>query len=149
MPAGDELAGSPFSDPILFTADVLIAARPRAIQFDATSRNFLLDATGRYIDQDPTDARVDLAMLFLLGRLKAAPQIGWSIDKIRDFASEGAKADADRRARAALAPLINSGAITYKGLLYDPHQSGPAAAVLYINNSVSPRPQTPTALYLR
>jgi hypothetical protein len=147
MGAGSFPAGGAMSTPFV-SNDPAVNARPRALYFDPLTRDFPLDANGRYVETHPTDSKVALALQFLAGRLKCAPEVGWTIDKLADFFTDRGPSGADQRARAALRSMIVSGEIYYAGVGYEAAEAGPLVAVRYFNLQLVPIPKTPTTLYL-
>lgn len=133
--AGTLLAGV---DPI---TDAVAAgtARPRAIKLNPQTRDFYLDANGRYVDIHPVDAAVVNALVMLQGRIKVSPQTGWTGDKMIDFWGDRAAADASARVRTALKQLTDSGDVSIDRIEYQPQPSGPFVRVWYFNNRLLPR----------
>ena len=105
-------------EPIETTTRYLPVAPPAAVRFDPLSRDFLLDADGRYQALEPVDQQVVLSFSVPRGKLKHAPEVG------HDFLTlprvTGAKLDAaiERAAREAtpFAELLARGDVVFRGV---------------------------------
>jgi hypothetical protein len=148
MGFGDEPFGDAIPDVGGASNDPAVNARPRALKFNLQTRQHVLGADGLYVEAHPVDAAVEQSLGFLLRRIKASPTTGWGINALRDWFTDRGPAGADALARAALKDLLVAGDITYGGLEYEPTPSGPACAILYVNNRLLPRPKQPQRVTL-
>lgn len=83
------------------------ATYPRALWFDGATRDYALDADGRYRDLHPVDQKVALALLVELGRVTSAPAIGSTIKSVAPNAPT-TPAAVEAAVRRALAPMLRA-----------------------------------------
>lgn len=139
LPLGDGLLGEPLAIFPVPTAPT----RPRALWFDPTTRDFKIDSNGRYLDLHPVDAGVTQSMMFALGSLPGAPQIGQSLANAEP--GDALEKDVENRVRLAVAWLVNRGDVEIVAIRSEQGTSGAVLAELDYRNLRADPSQIKTA----
>lgn len=84
---------------------------PRALRFNAKTRDFDRDENGRYIDAHPVDADVALALFIEAQKLGSTPEVGQTLRRIRNPVGASVGTDVKNRVRIALKHLVDRGDI--------------------------------------
>lgn len=113
MGFGDTPFGQePFCGDVAVTTYVSPADHPPiALAFDPMTRDIPMDTNGRYGELHPVDHRMALAIFVSLGKLRASPDMGGTVDQVAIDDDVKMQADAERRVRAAAKDLISNGDI--------------------------------------
>lgn len=130
MSAGDELAGDGFAgEPGVPVLPSVPRARPAAIHFDGTSRDFTRDSDGRYTAIHPVDSRVEMALMVEFGRFGSSASTGHSLRDIRYLDPTRLGAEVRDRVRRALKRLTDAGDITIENIEHDARAASGALLV--------------------
>lgn len=141
MPAADDPAGElPAGDTSLPAQAGAAFQRPKAILFDGLTRDYVLDANGRYVAIHPVDAKVQSALMFLQGKIPSSAGTGNELDTLADFYGDQAPEEARRMVRASLTPITDARDITIISIDYEAQPQGPAVEVHYTNNRLPGQP---------
>ncbi len=108
-PAGLDLAAS---------TDQRFAATPVALAFDGLTRDFRLDANGRYVSAHPVDTKVFHRLRILAGSMRSAPATGNGIGG-KWIDSKTIEATVRDQIRIALEDMISAGEIEDRGVELD------------------------------
>lgn len=116
---------------------------PKALTWDPTTKDYLRDADGLYVELHPVDAAVILALTVSLKGLPGAPETGHALRGISPMVPT-TQSQAETAVRAALARLLRAGDITIVAI----ETSGNAFGLLlvtvrYLNQRAPRLPGTP------
>ncbi len=117
----------------LFGADLVPSAGaaptsrtpPRALELDGATRDYALaTATDLYVDGDPTDQRVALALLVTRGAIASATSVGSTLREIRNLGTPDTKRLVEDAVLRALRDLVVSGDVLVETIEQESTRSG-------------------------
>lgn len=115
---GADLVPSPGGAPRPRTA-------PRALELDGATRDYALDvSTGLYVDGDPIDQRVALALLVAQGAIASSLATGSTLRSIRNLGTPDTGRLVDDAVRRALADLVTAGDVLITAIEQESTRSG-------------------------
>jgi hypothetical protein len=126
--AGDEDAGDDLAFPV---PPRRVVPDLRALFFDASSRDYPLDAKGFYVGLHEVDARVALAMVQFEGTIKCSP-VGNRLRQI-EFLDARTEAKVRYEVRRVLAPELAGGNVAVREVVVEKTNSSLAVLLRYVN----------------
>lgn len=138
----------------LFGADVLPSAGsaprshvpPRALRLDGSTRDYALDTTtGLYIDGDPIDQRVALALLVVRGSIVSAVNVGSTLRSIRNLGTPDTARLVEDAVRRALADLTLAGDVVVTSVVQESTRAGQLRVAVSYTKPRDAAPATTTA----
>jgi len=117
----------------LFGADLVPSAggaprtrtAPRALRLDGAARDYALDvSTGLYVDGDPIDQRVALALLVAQGAIASSTATGSTLRGIRNLGTPDTPRLVEDAVRRALADLLTAGDVVIESIAQESARSG-------------------------
>lgn len=122
---GDEAMGeAEMGDFVPFGIQSVAGTRPRAVLFDVVTRDFPLDANGKYQDQHPVDSMVDINMSMLATKIPTSSTTGNTLNQVTNpFGIKGAN-DIENRVRLRMKNLTDNGDIKIDSILSQPNPNG-------------------------
>lgn len=134
MGFGDDALGDvPLGNPPDASADPLVNARPKALYFNARTRDFPLDANGRHVATDLATAACQTALFHTKGSIKCSPETGNTLDKA-DPHGPRALAETDNIVRDALDSVARRGWISATQVRMQPVAAGGLKAEVSVKN---------------
>jgi len=103
--AGEELAGD---GPALVVSRSRNVSPPAAALYDGATRDFPLDENGLYVEEHPTDQKVGLAIIPLVGTLAGSPNIGSKLREKRYLNPLTIRTEILYAVKVALADLLKA-----------------------------------------
>ena len=117
----------------LFGADLVPSAggaprqrtAPRALRLDGATRDYALDvSTGLYVDGDPIDQRVALALLVAKGAIASSTGVGSTLRSIRNLGVPETQILVEDAVRRALADLLVAGDVAVEKIEQESSSNG-------------------------
>lgn len=139
MGAGDLLAGDGLAgDDDLALATETRRARPVAISFDGTARDFPLGDDGRYVEIHPVDSAMQMACMIGLNGLASSPGTGNGLRDLEYLDPLRLNARVQDNMRLATARLVALGDVTIDRVWFETNDAGGllAVAVDYFNERI-------------
>ena len=119
MGIGSSPAGSgPAGLDLPASTDQRIAATPAALEFDGQTKDFSLDANGRFVSKHPIDSKVFHRLRIIAGTMRSAPATGQGISGkwIRNETIESFVRD---QVTLTLADMVDAGDIAVRNITVD------------------------------
>lgn len=122
---------------------------PAAMMYDGASKDWLINADGRYKSVHPVDQGVVLSVLSRQGSIKSSPTTGSTLHEVEYLGGPELASDVDDRVKRSnpLARYLKSGAVTLKRVDVESSGSRLFVVVYYVNNLVNPNDQQSVQYY--
>lgn len=112
---------------------------PAALGFDGQTKDFMLDARGRYVGEHPVDAKVFLIVRTALRSMRSAPMTGQTLTEMQYIEPLTIQSLTENKLTTALAAVVAAGEIQIHSIDVDTSVPGRLAARLNYTNLVTRR----------